>query len=199
MKWIHGIQCWKHLNPDPPHARMTKSFGPDTWNPYIYTNMHLIYTPSHPNTWPPPGVRVHIRGAPCGVTHLIPAEPYFIVALKNKTYLYTWYMHHYTLTPGHPQVWGCNRETPQTQLGSQQQRKCLKNTWKNTWKKRRGTHHHTSVVHPVAPCDAPYGVTYLIPAEPYYQSPEKLNLLALLTYPRTLKCRESWPGISYTP
>ena len=26
MKWIHGIQCWKHLNPDPPHACVKESF-----------------------------------------------------------------------------------------------------------------------------------------------------------------------------
>ena len=61
------------------------------------------------------------------------------------------------------------------------------------------THLWCTLWHPVAPCGAPYGVTYLIPAEPYYRSPEKLNLLALLTYPRTLKCRESWAGILYTP
>ena len=137
--------------PEPQSATCMrdKEFWTRHPKPDIYTNIHLIHTPSQPNTWPPPGVRVHICAAPCGVTYLIPAEPYLIVSLKNKTYLYTWYMHHYTLTPGHPQVWGCNRETPQTQLGSQQQRKCLK----NTWKKRRGTHHHTSVVHHVAPCD----------------------------------------------
>ena len=28
MKWIHGIQCWKHLNPDLQHACVTESFGP---------------------------------------------------------------------------------------------------------------------------------------------------------------------------
>ena len=74
--------------------------------------------------------------------------------------------------------------------------------YSNTWKKRRGTHHHTSVVHPVAPCGAPYGVTYLIPAEPYYRrvlDDLKKETQALLTYPCTLKCRESWAGISYTP
>ena len=27
MKWIHGIQCWKHLNPNLPHACVTESFG----------------------------------------------------------------------------------------------------------------------------------------------------------------------------
>ena len=28
MEWIHRIQCWKHLNPDLPHACVTESFGP---------------------------------------------------------------------------------------------------------------------------------------------------------------------------
>ena len=28
MKWIHRIQCWKHLNPDLPHLCVTESFGP---------------------------------------------------------------------------------------------------------------------------------------------------------------------------
>ena len=54
----------------------------------------------------------------------------------------------------------------------------------------------------MTPCGAPYGVTYLIPAEPYYRrvlDDLKKETQALLTYPCTLKCRESWAGISYTP
>ena len=85
------------MNPNLPHASLTKSFRPDTRNPYINatlqpnTNLHLIYTQTHPNTWPPPGMRVHISGAPCGtcgapcgVTYLSPAEPYYIIAQKNN-------------------------------------------------------------------------------------------------------------------
>ena len=131
---------------------------PETRHIQKYTTKYIHHhhlTSGHLQVWGCTSV-LHLV-APCGVTYLIPAEPYLIVALKNKTYLYNWYMHQYTLTPGQPQVWGCRKENSQTQLGSQQQRKCLKNTWKNTWKnawkKRRGTHHHTSVVHHVAPCD----------------------------------------------
>ena len=64
------------------------------------------------------------------------------------------------------------------------------------------THLWCTIWHPVTPCGAPYGVAYLIPAEPYNRrvlDDLKKKTQALLTYPHTLKCRESWAGISYTP
>ena len=56
MKWIHGIQCWKHLNPDLPHACVTESFGPQlqlqlqlqlhnrTWCCTLATDVHTTAT-----------------------------------------------------------------------------------------------------------------------------------------------------------
>ena len=44
MKWIHGIQCWKHLNPDLPHACVTESFGPQLQ--LVLHNCTCCYTPA---------------------------------------------------------------------------------------------------------------------------------------------------------
>jgi len=52
MKWIHGIQCWKHLNPDLPHACVTESFGPQLQ--LVLHNCTWCCTPAtdvHPTGW----------------------------------------------------------------------------------------------------------------------------------------------------
>ena len=189
MKWIHGIQCWKHLNSDLPHACVTESFGPPTATATVTAQSHLVL---HICNWC--SHKCPAKVSPCNtfqvsfdakILHTLSSTTHsFIQHLKkNPKYWahvqstssnpwqspHKWVGYNFVpqCLPNHIQPMGRCQKKLKGDRSIDQFRNCLKNYLGKTFKIKMCCElSNASVVHPVA-------LPNLIPAEPYYRIPEK--------------------------